>query len=64
MRLLIAVAQGGSKICENMLVMVLPKDKVASRKWTSTVCGREVKVKDKIEYTTTFVPHEPPAKTE
>ena len=62
MTLFIAAEQGGGKTIESVLVIVLPKAKVASRKWMHTEQGREVKVKDKIEYMTTFAPHESPAK--
>ena len=49
---------------DRLLVMVAPKAKAAARKWTSTVCGKEVIVNDKLECLTTFVPHDLPAKTE
>ena len=41
---------------EIVLVIVFPKAKVASITRISTVCGIEVKEKDKIEYITTFAP--------
>ena len=64
MRMFVAIEQGEGKMSESVLLMVLPKDKVAEKNWMSTVHGREVKEKDKIEQMTTFAPHECPAKSE
>ena len=47
MRLFIATEQGGGKMSENVMVIVFPKAKVAAMKWISTMCGREIQVKDK-----------------
>ena len=42
----------------SVLVLLTPKEKVAAMKWTFTVHGKEVVVKDKWEFITTFSPHD------
>ena len=46
------------------LVIVKSKAKEAAMKWMSTSCGKEVRVKDKVECLTTSVPYDLTAKTE
>ena len=46
----------------SLLVMARQK-KLAARKWMSTLCGKEVTLKDKIEYLTAFTSYDFPAKT-
>ena len=48
---------------ESVMVIALPKAKVASRKSIFTVCGIQVNVKDKIKYDTSFKLYESPKKT-
>ena len=42
MRLFISAEKGGGKMNDNVMAIVLPKAKVAARKWISIVYGREV----------------------
>ena len=48
MRLVVAVKQGTRKIRDELLLIVVPKAKVSASKLMSTVCGKEVIVKDKL----------------
>ena len=50
------------KMSNSVLVLVTPKEKVDAIKWTSTVHGKEVAVKDKVEHLKTFAPHDIPEK--
>ena len=63
MRLFVAVEQGRGKMIDSLLVIVAPKAKVVVKKWISTVCGKEVIAKDKLERLTTFAPHDLPTRT-
>ena len=49
---------------DSSLVALAPKSKVTARKWMSTVCGKDAIAKEKLDYLTTFVPHDLPAKIE
>ena len=64
MRLFLAVEQGSGKTSDSLLVIVAPKAKGEAKKWMSIACGKEVKVKYKVEYLTTFLPFDLPVKTE
>ena len=57
-KLFTAVEKGSRKTSDSLLVMVVPKEKLAGRKWMSAVCGKEVTAQEKIECLTTFVPHD------
>ena len=62
MILFLAVGQVSRKMSDSLLVIVSPKAKGVTRKWISTICGKEVIVKDKLECLTTFAPCSLPAK--
>ena len=62
MTLFAAVEQGSRKMSTSLIVIVVPKAKLAARKWMFTICGKEVTATDKIERFTTFSPHDYPAK--
>ena len=47
-----------------LLVIVAIKEKVTARKWKSTMCGKEVIVKDKLYKLKTFALRDLPQKTE
>ena len=64
MMLFVAVEKGSGKRRDSSLVIMSPKTKVAAKKWTSAVHGKEVKVKDKVECITSFAQHDMPARTE
>ena len=45
---------------DRLLVIVAPKAKATARKLTSTVFGKEEIAKEKLDYLTTFAPHDLP----
>ena len=47
---------------DRLLVIVAPKEKVMVRKWMYTTFRKEVIEKYKLDYLTTFGPHDLPAK--
>ena len=49
---------------DSLLVIVAIKEKVTARKWKSTMCGKEVIVKDKLYKLKTFALRDLPQKTE
>ena len=63
-RLFVAVGQDSRKMSDSLLVMGLPKEELVDMKCMSTVCGKEVTVKDKIENLATFASCDLPTKTE
>ena len=63
-RLFVAVEKGSEKMSDILLMMLAPKQKLVIRKWTSTVCGKEVIVKDKLDCLITFAPHDLTTKIE
>ena len=47
MKLFSAFEQGSGEMSDSLIVIVVPKDKVAASNWMSALCRKEVKVKDK-----------------
>ena len=61
-KLFVAVEQGSGKMSDSLIVIVVPTEKLGTKKRMSTVCRKEVTVKDNIECLTTFAPHNFPVK--
>ena len=58
------VEQGSEKTSNSVLVIVKSKAKEDATKWMSTSYGKEVVIIAKVEFLTTFVPHDLISKTE
>ena len=44
----VAIKQRSKKMINIVLVLVMPKEKLVAMNWMSTVCRKEVVVKDKV----------------